>query len=400
MLDKNGKRMLAYVQTINNIQKIEGADNIELVHVNAWPLIALKGEFKEGDKCVYIEIDSKVPSSNPAFEFLASKKFKVKPYKLGKFKVNDIPVVSMGLALPLEKLGIEPEIEIDTDLTDRLGITYYVAEDNARKADSPNNTRFAAYKKQHAKFYNNPLIKWLMRFAWFRNWQIKKHGGPKQRPWPSHLVSKTDEERVQNMPWILEDKDPWIVTEKIDGTSTTIVVERIKRFLRKDTFKEYICSRNVCFSRNPKAKVFNGADNIYTANEARYHMVEHLTQYLIEHPNLKFACIQGESYGEGWQGNPLKMKGTDFAGFNFKTDEGRFGSVDGKKLLASWGIPWVPIIYEDFILPDTVDELIELATGPSALNPEVLREGWVIRKPDGTTSFKAVSTTYLLNKKE
>lgn len=396
MLDKNGKRMLAYVQTINNIQKIEGADNIELVHVNAWPLIALKGEFKEGDKCVYIEIDSKVPSDNPAFEFLVSKKYKVKPYKLSKFKVNDVPVVSMGLALPLNKLGIEEDIELNTDLTERLGITYYVVEDNVRKSDDVRNTRFATYKKQHQKFYNNKLIKWLMRFAWFRNWQIKKHGGPKIRPWPTHLVSKTDEERVQNMPWILEDKSPWVVTEKIDGTSTTVLVERLKF----GKFKEYICSRNVCFSRNPNAKVFMNADNIYVANEARYHMVEHLTQYLKEHPELKFACIQGESYGEGWQGNPLKMKGTDFAGFNFKTDKGRLGSVEGKALLASWGIPWVPIVNNNYILPDTVDELIQAATGPSDLNKDVLREGWVIRKPDGSTSFKAVSTEYLLKKGE
>ena len=387
----NGKRALAYVQTINNIQPIAGADNIELVHVNAWPLIALKGEFKDGDKCVYIEIDSKVPEDNEAFAFLASKKFKVKPYKLGKFNV-----VSMGLALPLEKLGIESDIEINTDLTDRLGITYYVAEDNERKATDPRVCRFSEYKKKHFRFYNLRIVKWLMRFAWFRNWQLRRHGGAKQKPWPTHLVSKTDEERVQNMPWVLEDKGEFVVTEKIDGTSTTVVVERVGR----NKFKEYICSRNVCFSRNPNAKVFENNDNIYVANAERYKMVERLTEYLKEHPNLKFACIQGESYGEGWQGNPLKMKGTDFAAFNFKTDEGRLGSAEGKKLLAGWGIPWVPIIDEHYILPDTVDELIEAATGPSALNKNVLREGWVIRKPDGTLSFKAVSTKYLLKKGE
>lgn len=381
----NNKRALAYVQTINNIQPIEGADSIELVHVNAWPLIALKGEFKEGEKCVYIEIDSKVPEDNPAFEFLANKHYKVKPYKLGKFKV-----VSMGLALPLDKLGIPNSTEINTDLTEKLGITYYVQEDNVRKADDPRTTRFAQYKSQHTKIYNYPLIKWLMRFAWFRNWQLKKHGGPKKNKWPTHLVSKTDEERVQNMPWVLKDKSDFVVAEKIDGTSSTYVVERVRR----KKFKEYICSRNVCFSKKLDA------ENIYVANAERYHIIEKLTDYLRAHPKLKFACIQGESYGEGWQGNPLKMKGTDFAAFNFKTDEGRLGSAEGKKILAEWGIPWVPIINEHYVLPDTVDELINAATGPSTLNNKVLREGWVIRKPDGTLSFKAVSTEYLLKKGE
>ena len=138
----NNKRALAYVQTINNIQKIEGADNIELVHVNAWPLIALKGEFKEGDKCVYIEIDSRVPENVDAFSFLASKHFKVKPYKLNKFNV-----VSMGLALPLSKLSIPEDTPLDTDLTETLGITYYVQEDNERKAPDPRIARFNDYKR-------------------------------------------------------------------------------------------------------------------------------------------------------------------------------------------------------------------------------------------------------------
>ena len=130
-------------------------------------------------------------------------------------------------------------------------------------------------------------------------------------------------------------------------------------------------------------------------------MIEHLTEYLKQHPKMKFACIQGESYGEGWQGNPLKMKGTNFAAFNFKDSEnGRWGSVEGSELLKGWGIPWVPIISTEYILPDTVDELITAATGPASYNPEVLREGWVIRKPDGTLSFKAVSTEYLLKKGE
>ena len=69
----NDKRALAYIQTVHDITPIEGADNIELVHVNAWTLIAKKGEFQDGDKCVFFEIDSKLPSDNPAFEFLAAK---------------------------------------------------------------------------------------------------------------------------------------------------------------------------------------------------------------------------------------------------------------------------------------------------------------------------------------
>ena len=64
-----GKRALAYTAKCGAIKPIEGADNIELMAVNGWNVIVKKGEFKEGDYCVYFEIDSKVPEIE-CFEFL------------------------------------------------------------------------------------------------------------------------------------------------------------------------------------------------------------------------------------------------------------------------------------------------------------------------------------------
>lgn len=395
----DNKRALAYIQIVHDITPIEGADNIELVHVNAWTLIAKKGEFKDGDKCVFFEIDSKLPSDNPAFEFLAAKHYKVKTYKLGKFGV-----VSQGLALPLSALPeLDPNIEINTDVTDILKVEYAVKEDNYRKAEDPAITRFKSYKAKHPKFYSNRFIKWLMRFKWFYRLQVRIHGGKvsKKYGFPTQYVSKTDEERIENCEELLKIKTPVVVTEKIDGTSTTVLVER----LHFGRFKTYICSRNVCFGDGKTLikgrKVYNNQDNIYVEMAQKYNIPEHLIAYLKEHKNMKWACVQGESYGEGWQGNPLKLKGHHFAAFNFKDPvNGRLGSEEGKELLATWGIPWVPIVYTDYILLDTADEMIEAATGPSAINPDVLREGWVIRSKDGKMSFKAVSRKYLLSKKE
>lgn len=390
----NDKRALAYVQTMHDITPIEGADNIELGHVNAWTLIISKGDFKEGDKCVYFEIDSKVPSIE-AFDFMAKKHYNVRPYKLNKFGV-----VSMGLAMPLDKLGIDPNTPINTDLTDTLKVTYSVKEDNHRKAEDPAIMRFKTYKQKHARFYSNRFIKWLMKFDWFYHFQVRLHGGKVQKKYnfPTKYVSKTDEERVQNMPEVLQIKKPFVVTEKIDGTSTTVLVER----LRFGKTRTYVCSRNVCFGgKNKNKQCFNGNDNIYLEMNEKYGLEDFCKNWLKQHKNLKWACIQGESYGEGWQGNPLKLKDHQFAAFNFKDSEhGRYGSQEGKELLAKANIPWVPIIHTDFVLPDTVDELIDMATGPSSLNGDVLREGWVIRDPEGQLSFKAVSTEYLLKKGE
>ena len=362
MLDKNGNRMLSYVAEVTKISPIEGADNIALATINeGWEVIIKKSEFKVGDLCAFFEIDSLLPSSNPAFAFLANRDFKVKTYKLSRFGV-----VSAGLAMPLDLLNLKG-VKKDDDLTKKLGVTYAIKEDNERKNPSQ--------KKKKSILMKLALYRWL----YFKIKELKKG----DMAFPSKYAKKTDEERIQNMPYILKDKTPFVVTEKVDGTSTTILLVRKK-------MKFYVCSRN---------NVVVGG-TIYNDNANKYKMKEHLVSFLKEHKDISWACVQGESYGKGWQGNPLNLEGTDFVAFNFiDSKNGRWGSLEGKALLEKWGIPWVPIIDKSFILPDTVDELLSLANGKSMINKEVLREGLVLRSLDGKKSFKAVSPEYLMKHK-
>ena len=75
---------------------------------------------------------------------------------------------------------------------------------------------------------------------------------------------------------------------------------------------------------------------------------------------------------------------------------GRFDSVTMKFFLESnYNIPCVPIIDPTFILPDSVEELLEYATGTSEIDGG-MREGIVFRSFDGSKSFKAVSNEFLL----
>ena len=81
-----------------------------------------------------------------------------------------------------------------------------------------------------------------MRHAWFRNLLKRLFGkkkGNEKTAFPKQFISPTDEERVQNMPQILTNKEPFIVTEKLDGTSTTFLLER-----KGKKFEFYVCSRN------------------------------------------------------------------------------------------------------------------------------------------------------------
>jgi len=64
--------------------------------------------------------------------------------------------------------------------------------------------------------------------------------------------------------------------------------------------------------------------------------------------------------------------------------------------LAGQDVDLLPVPNYDFILPKTIDELLLIAEGKSAL-ADVEREGLEIRSPDGKISFKAISNKFLLN---
>ena len=407
MLNKDNERELAYVIRIGWIKPIAGADNIELVGINGWQCIAKKGEFAENDLAVYFEIDSKLPEDAEWAAFLAPKHFKVKTMKLGKFNV-----VSQGLALPASAFGAicyqdgdgQMYIHFDKNsyigknvnvaegefLTKELGVTYSVEEDNARKAKANPDAKINAALARHpqiAKKYGKFIKKHK-----FARWLFLLFFGKKKdvRDWPI-WVAKTDEERIQNIPFILNNKEPWIATEKIDGTSTTFTMKRGK--LGKYEF--YICSRNVVFNKPDKKCFYN--TNVYIEMAEKYNIENVLKDILDKNKDLDWVTLQGETFGEGIQKRDYGMKNHDFRGFNFITSkEGRWDSIRAAKYLQDeYNIPWVPIIDTNFILPDTVEELLAIATDKSKIDGG-MREGLVFRSQDGTQSFKAVSNEFLL----
>ena len=398
MLNAKGERELAYVVKIDSISPIAGADRVELAHVGGWRIMVKKGQFQVGDYAIYFEIDSKVPEKEP-FMFLESKHFKVKTQKYFKGTV-----ISQGLLMALDdfilnsevpswvqslKFQISKGVDIEHEgVTEVIGVTYAVEEDNKRKAASVDKYKKMAQRRPN--IFKKPWAKWMMRREWGRKIMFALFGKKKDKKngWPS-WVSKTDEERVQNMTWILEDKSEWIATEKIDGTSTTATYRRTGK--KKHEF--YICSRNVVFDKPDKGCYYE--TNVYTEMAEKYHF-EDVLAALVEKYDLEWATLQGETYGMGIQKREYGLKEHDFAGFNLIfSDRGRLNSVEAKEILTEYGIPWVPIVDEHFVLPDTVEELLTIATDKSVIDGG-MREGLVFRSVDGVKSFKAVSNEFLM----
>lgn len=381
------ERALAHIEEIAWIKPIDGADNIELIGVLGWVLIAKIDEFKVGDKAVFVEIDSKCPADDERFAFLEKKHYKVKTMKLGKFKC-----FSQGLALPLTLFPELSDRKLGDDVTKELRITYSSEEDRKRKSNKVDpNAKYKAMATRHKEFFSKPIIRKIMRYDIGRKLLFlffgKKKDNPKQ--FPSWIV-KTDENRIENCPFYLESNEEWVQTEKIDGTSCTYAVDRMKR--GKNKFEFVVCSRNVRQADRDQECYHDS--NIYWELADKYNIEKVLIDYAIAN-NYDRVVLQGEGTGSV-QGNPYKLKDNRLFVFNLVVEGVRKGTREMAKFCEENNLEHVPIINEHYKTPDTMEEIKLQADGFSIINPKVKREGFVYRSLDGQQSFKNVSREYLL----
>ena len=408
---KTKQRELAYVVKIDNILPIEGADKVEQAVVGGWHIMVRKGQFKIGDYAIYFEIDSKVPQREP-FMFLANKHFKVKTQKYFKGTVisqgllmsfddfkDDFGGAPLWLATAIgiinnKKLVGRDPLEDPIFLTKELGVTYAVEEDNKRKS---NITKYDKMYQRHLKlFKKHKILRKIFSYTWGKKFLFIFLGKKRDtRNWPAWVV-KTDEERVQNMPFLFpgDPDEKWIVTEKIDGTSTTFTMKG------KGRKKEYyICSRNVNFDRPEKMDNCYYNINVYLEMAEKYSIENILSDILQKNSNLDFVTIQGETYGEGVQKRNYGLNNHQFMAFNliYGYKDGttkRFNPIEMTTILKEYNLPCVPIL-ETITLPKTMDEMIAYADGASQIDGQ-LREGVVLRTLDGVESFKSVSNDFLI----
>jgi len=402
MLNSKQERELAYVGIIDGIEPILGYDRVEHAIVGGWRVIVQKGQFNVGDPAIYFEIDSRVPSDKECFAFLEKRHYKVKTLKMCK-------TLSQGLLMHAEDfgwhIGLNCGVMMIYDgeewhnpldesrfLTKQLGVTYADEEDNQRKA--PTVDKYKKMAARHPEIFKKSWAKWMMKhnfgrkvmFFFFGKKKDKKNG------WPS-WVQKTDEERVQNMPWILNDDGDWIATEKIDGTSTTFSMKRGK--FRHKSF--YVCSRNVCFGEESKECYYD--TNVYWEMAKQYDMFKVLSNLLAAYPNEEWITIQGETFGDGIQRRDYSLCGEhDFLAFNLIfSSRGRVGTLEMIDILDPYGIECVPVLNCKMKINqfENVDAILTYAEGKSCLD-NLPREGIVFRSTDGSKSFKAVSNSFLL----
>lgn len=237
---------LAEIQTINEITPIEGADRIELAKVQGWQSVVERGKYSVGDRIVFIPIDT-VLQPSVWNSYLHDKQDPTKPIRVKSVKLKG--VYSQGLIFPLTI--ITPEMNID-ELAQELGVIKY----------------------------EKPIPAHL--------------AGQVAGDFPSHLVSKTDEDNLKSNIEVLDElKEADFVetTIKLDGTSATYIKEL------DGTFR--VCSRNL--------ELKDTESNVHWQMARLYNIQE----------NLKAGySIQGEISGPSIQGNPAKCSAVSLCVFN------------------------------------------------------------------------------------
>lgn len=351
-------RRLATVRKITGFKEIPNRDFIVLALIDGWQAIVHKDEFKEGELVIFCEPDSVLPAK-PEFEFLAKRKYRVTTMKMAG-------VLSQGLVLPISMLRYN-NVQLGDDVTDELNIHHYEGNiDNT--VEAPRKPRKEA--------------KWLRRcFPCIYGFFAKKRQQREEFP---RFLTKTDEERIQNIPYFLGLNTKWTITEKIDGTSTTF-------FLRKKLFGyEFgVCSRNKRLLKPDDTPYWQMANKLDIKNVLKDLLGK-----------SKWIAIQGECIGPKIQGNPYKLNEVRFYAFNLIYPSGRIDSYNAYNILEHCKVPFVPILETDVSFQDkSAQDLINMADGKSKL-ADVNREGFVCRSDDGKLSFKAVSPKYLLAKGE
>lgn len=351
-------RNLGHIEIIKNFYPIKDKDRIVIATMEnlGWSVIVQKDQFVSGDKCVYFEIDSVLPLENPDFEFLG-KKHRIKTMKMGG-------VVSQGIIFPMSILPGDPkDYKVGQDVTDILGVTQYEPEMDDDKDVKP-----------------DVKLNFFQRI-------IKRLKNDSRKDWPKE-IHKTDETRIEALPWLLEDQESrYIVTEKLEGCSGTFLLRRksSRFFFWKEQFEFIVCSKNLRFYR-PDESIYWQIAEKYKIKGALRNMIQ----------NRQWICIQGECVGPQVQKNRYHVTEPHFYAFNVMIPNHKYDSVTAADMMKSKGIDFVPILDTDFHLPDNILDMQAYAHGESKLFPTD-REGVVVRTVSNSISFKSVAPIFLIN---
>ena len=252
---------VATIEKILEVKPHPNADALELATIKGWQVCIKKGEFKAGDLCIYVCVDSVLEDKAP-YEFLRNKSFRIKTVRLrGQ--------LSQGIAFPFslfKQLGHDTIVFSEPDVVGS-DVSHYV----------------------YASHYEKPVPANLAGMA---------------MGYMPGFLKKTDEDNIKNNPEILNELKgkPYYITVKVDGSSGTF-------FVKDGEFG--VCSRKLQLQKDDK--------NAFWRVAVKYGLEEKMKA------TGRNLAVQGEVYGPGVQNNLLGVSELEFQAFNlFDIDKGLY----------------------------------------------------------------------------
>ncbi len=169
-------------------------------------------------------------------------------------------------------------------------------------------------------------------------------------------------------------------TEKLDGESITF-------YVLDNVFG--VCSKGLDFIESP--------ESLHWQIARRYDMEAKLRTF------GRNISMQGEIIGDGIKGNKYKLKGKEIRLYNiFEVDKYSYFNLEAfKQSMKELKLESVPILSEDFILSNDIQELVTRSVGRSAL-ADTQREGIIITPVEeiydmiGRIILKVISPKFLI----
>lgn len=410
-MDTN-KRKLVTVRDIANIEPIEGADAIEVVTVEGWKVVVKKGEFSAGDKCVYFEIDSFLPTGNPAWQFLVDKSGRTFEGAVGH-RLRTVKLrgqISQGFVVPLAALPQITNIDRDVDQSELLGIKKWeqpLPAELAGQAEGLFPSWMRKTDQERCQNLGREIFQTEDVLVAFDDSALTDEA--RQTMIEKDLLVYEDgamgEELFKVLPAKADPEALYEITMKLDGSSAT--------FFHRDG-EVGVCSRNLQLKVNDENK-----DNTFVR-------MLHDSGLGLALAQLGNIAIQGELMGPGIQGNREQLKRHQLYIFDVQNlDTGEYLTPYRRHRLmdklTNLGVNTAGLVFhvpvltghgfdtnvgpEDSVLwklhelrLNSIDDLLGFAEGKSITH--LVREGIVFKRVDGGFSFKAISNQFLLKEKD
>ena len=338
-------RDLASICTIEKVWPLEGKDRVQGASFveNGYEVMVSK-DIQPGQLVAFIQEGAILPVRD-TWEWLRKRCYRenlngfngflIKPQKFQGIK-------SWGLAVPLAELGLEESVykkfKAGEDITELLEIHKYEPEEDASPTKGESKK---AYPKWVKFCLGHTVTRWIGRL-----WQ-KRHqnsGGG----FPDHVLLKSDETTVQNMPFAIEKFADELVyiSAKMEGQSATTCFDPKKT--KKDGLF-YVCSRNNAY----KIKCNNDFWN-YCVNNG---MEKKLRDYYKK--TGKLLAVQAEQCGPGIQNNIYNFKSLKWFVY-LMTDIITGNQLNYDEMVSACkdlGLTMVPVIVANVKLKDVMPTL-------------------------------------------